>query len=67
MATCDFCDTYFTVFLTLYLSLLAVLLTEFCEGKWCRRKKKPGAGKDAVAGLEAKDGTPPSQATKDES
>jgi len=40
-------DTLFTVFLTLYISLLAVFATEFCEGRWRRKTKdsapQPGA------------------------
>lgn len=59
-------ETLFTLFLTLYVSLLAVIVSEFCEGKWLGRKKKTVAGKDAGAGPEAKVGTPPSRATKDD-
>ena len=65
LATCDFCDTYSTLFFAMYFALVAVIVSDAFEWKWCGRKKKSEASKDKGPSLEAKDGTPPSQATQD--
>ena len=59
LATCDFCDTYYPVFLTLYISLLAVIVSDALDGKWRRKEKitppQPGAQRpvtDSKAGCQ---------------
>ena len=45
LATCDFCDTYFTLFLTMYCALAAVILSDGLGGIW---RGPGGKGRDTA-------------------